>query len=107
MISNGAPYGAVSRPARAISSAFCHASPTRRRRLAHHTCRLRRVVAEAISARLAGEPVADAALALDQVVGLDAAQLAAHAMDELAHVLAIGLDRAERQRIGDLVPRHV
>src|SRR5262249_30412042 len=37
----------------------------------------------------------------------DARELAANAMDELAHVLAVGLHGAERQRVGDLVPRDV
>src|SRR5437016_5920082 len=60
-----------------------------------------------VSSWLSGEPVAHSALALDQIVGLHVAELTAHAVDELADVLAVGLHRAERQRIGDLVPRDI
>src|SRR5262249_20161534 len=59
------------------------------------------------SAGVAGQAVADAALALDQIVGVYAGELAPHAMNQLADVLAVGLHRAKRQRVGDLVPRDV
>src|SRR5438094_744810 len=59
------------------------------------------------SAGFAGETITYSALALDQIIGLDAGKFASHAVHELPHVLAIGLNRTKRQRIGNLVPRHV